>query len=120
MKFTRDHRLTRQADFRRVFSRPQVTRDDCFKVLRRGNDLPYCRLGLAVSRKACRTAVGRNRLKRLIRESFSAHQQQLASNGGLDIVVLPSPLAATICNSELRNLLRAHWKRIESPSPRSG
>ena len=51
---------------------------------------------MAVSRRASKRAVGRNRLKRIIRESFRAHQAQfadgasdeenlLAVGGGADI-----------------------------------
>ena len=48
------------------------------------NSLAYSRLGLIVAGKVVRRAVGRNRVKRLLREVFRARQQDLA---GLDLVV---------------------------------
>jgi ribonuclease P protein component len=47
------------------------------------NGLNYPRLGLIVPKKIISTAVGRNRVKRLIRESFRLNQADLA---GLDVV----------------------------------
>jgi ribonuclease P protein component len=54
-------------------------------VLATPNQLQHPRLGLAISRKVARTAVARNRIKRVIRESYRHWQQRL---GVLDIVVL--------------------------------
>ncbi len=78
-------------------------------VLARQNGLDHARLGLAISKRMIKTAVGRNRVKRQIRESFRHHQTQLA---GLDIVVLSRNAAAQASNLELRNSLQAHWERL--------
>ncbi len=109
--FPRSLRLTGPEEFRRVFSRPTVSTDRCFRVLWRRNALERPRLGLAVSRKTCPKAVGRNRLKRLVRESFRRHQVDLAREGGVDIVVLPSRYAVTQCNEALGASLERHWQR---------
>lgn len=111
-RFLRCHRLTRPTEFRDVFARPRVSQDSYFRVLHRDNAGSASRLGLAVSTKVCKHAVGRNRLKRLVRESFRHHQAVLSAHGGQDIVVLPSRQAATICNSELTASLQAHWRRV--------
>jgi ribonuclease P protein component len=47
------------------------------------NGLNYSRLGMIVPKKIIATAVARNRVKRLIRESFRLNQCELA---GLDVV----------------------------------
>ena len=111
-RFDRDARLTTQGDFRMVFARPRVSQDRCFRILYRETSRQNARLGMAVSTKVCKQAVGRNRLKRIVRESFRHHQATLAEQGGRDIVVLPSRQAATICNAELRDSLASHWHRI--------
>ncbi|HSM69217.1 MAG TPA: ribonuclease P protein component [Xanthomonadales bacterium] len=111
MKFPRQARINSKADFRRVFARPAVSRDRYFKVLSCANGLEYARLGMAVSRQNCRKATGRNRIKRLVRESFRLNQDLLASPGGLDMVVLPSALAATMCNKTLLDSLQDHWRK---------
>jgi ribonuclease P protein component len=112
MKFSRKARINTKADFRRAFSRPTVSRDRYFKVLFCANGLAHARLGMAVSRRNCRHASGRNRIKRQVRESFRLHQQQLARGGGADLVVLPTDLAATICNRSLRASLEGHWNKV--------
>lgn len=111
MKFSRKHRLITKAEYRRVFSEPVVTRDRYFRVFRRENGLAFSRLGLAVSRRVCRNATGRNRLKRLIRESFRQFRENREEARGFDFVVLPTEYAATICNRTLLESLEHHWIR---------
>jgi len=96
-----------------------MSRDGLFRVLSRPNGLSYSRLGLAVSRRVCREAAGRNRLKRVVRESFREHQCQLSGAAAQDIVVLPTPLAATISNPALFASLHKHWRQLTNPAPPS-
>lgn len=111
MKFTREVRMRSASDFRYVFARPDVIRDRYFKVLSRVNGLQVNRLGLAVSARTCRKAAGRNRLKRLIRESFRLHQTLLPSELPRDYVVLPQREAVLADNAPLLESLRRHWCR---------
>jgi ribonuclease P protein component len=113
MKLSRQARLNGAEAFGAVFSRPKVSRDAYFKVLSRANDQEINRLGMAVSRRVCAKAVGRNRLKRLIRESFREQQAWAAGQGAgvRDFVVLPSAAAAAISNAELFRSLMQHWRR---------
>lgn len=113
MRFTRKQRLGSQAEFRFVFARPKMSRDRYFRVLARENSREVCRLGMAVSRKTCKRAVQRNRLKRVIRESFRHHCEQMAAGGGFDLVVLPTAQAASICNKMLADSLREHWMNVQ-------
>lgn len=55
-------------------------------VVARPNGLPRMRLGLSVGRR-CGRAVVRNRLKRVVRESFRLAPGRML--GGLDVVVIP-------------------------------
>ena len=73
------------------------------------SDLDHPRLGLAISRKAARSAVARNRIKRHIRETFRRTQAEL---GGLDIVVTARPGVATQCGPALNAALHKLWKRL--------
>jgi len=79
-----------------------------FTVLFRPNGKDVPRLGLAISKKHCRLASGRNRLKRIVRESFRQHQESL---GGVDIVVLNQPAAQSADNQQLFASLERHWQR---------
>jgi len=67
------------------------------------------RLGFAISRQKVRLAVGRNRLRRLIRESF---RHQVAALPPVDLVVLAREAAPAAGNRELTRSLEQHWGRI--------
>ncbi|MHC4232399.1 MAG: ribonuclease P protein component [Planctomycetota bacterium] len=108
---SRKRKLTKPTEFKRVFKNPVVSSDHCFKVLARTNDKQHPRLGMAVSRQVDKRAVGRNRIKRVIRESFRHWCSVDCPN--LDIVVLPRRETATICNSRLTRSLQDHWSRLE-------
>jgi ribonuclease P protein component len=110
--FTSKQKLIKAIEFKRVFKKPVVTSDACFKVLARVGENSGPRLGMAVSRQVDKKAVGRNRIKRVIRESF--RQRFSGLNDSLDIVVLPRRETATICNRELFRSLQSHWSRLES------
>jgi len=69
---------------------------------------PFARLGLAVSRKVSRSAVQRNRIKRLVRESFRKHSPDLPA---LDIVVMARPGAAECDNPGLSTSIEALLER---------
>lgn len=105
-RLRKDNRLLDAEAFGRVFEKATRSRDNCFTVLCRSNDSTVARLGLAISKKQCKKASARNRLKRLIRESFRHHQQELA---GLDIVVMNKAAAADEKNARLLGSLEKHW-----------
>jgi len=108
-RLERRARLGNKADFRRIFERPYESADRWFTMLARPNRLGYPRLGMAISRKAAGAAVQRNRIKRVIRESFRLRQEQL---GGMDIMVIGRPGLAAQSNALLFDSLRQHWTRL--------
>ena len=112
MKFSRQSRLLKPAQFRLVFQRPTRSFDDYFRVMARANGIQQHRLGMAVSKKACAKAVGRNRIKRLVRESFRARMIEPATDHALDIVVLPTAQAAKQDNKKLDESLSIHWQKL--------
>lgn len=108
--FVRALRLTRPAEYRRVFASAARNTSRAFTVLVVPNALQHPRLGLAVSRKAAPRAVARNRIKRIIRESFRQQHREL---GDWDIVILARNAAATSSALVLRTELEQHWKRLK-------
>jgi len=87
-----------------------VSSDAWFKILARRDGGGGPRLGLAVSRQVDKRAVARNRIKRVVRESF---RQSFADSGlAVDFVVLARRESATISNRQLRRSLNSHWVRI--------
>jgi ribonuclease P protein component len=112
MKFSRQSRLLKPAEFKSVFQKPIRSSDDLFRILARANGIQRHRLGMAVSKKACPKAVGRNRIKRVVRESFRERMIGQEMNQTLDFVVLPTVTASTQCNKALDTSLQAHWQRL--------
>lgn len=72
------------------------------------------RLGLAVSRKVDRRAVGRNRIKRIVREAFREQRSQLAD---ADYVIVARPGAAACDAPQLRAALFALLRRAGALPP---
>ena len=107
--FARPQRLLTPTDFKHVFARPQRFSHQSITLLARENKLNHARLGLAISKKQLRRAVDRNRVKRLIRESFRSQQQQLV---GLDIVVMVRTNVVTLSNALIFEALNKHWQRL--------
>ncbi len=70
---------------------------------------PQSRLGIVVAKKKVRRAHERNRVKRLARESFRLHQQQLT----LDIVVMPKMGIEAVPNAELHQQLQFAWQKLQ-------
>ena len=107
--FPRQARLLSRVQYEAVFNHANCrSTDHQLTVLARRNDIPHARLGLAIGKRTGKTAVARNRIKRLVRESFRHHQTELS---GLDIIVLGRD-AAQSSNPELRASLQRHWLRV--------
>ena len=91
-----------------MFEKASRSRDKLFTVLCRENNGGIARLGLAISKKHCKKASSRNRIKRIIRESFRKNSEPLS---GIDIVVINQPAAATADNGTMSKSLQQHWQR---------
>jgi ribonuclease P protein component len=84
--------------------------DDRFFALRvKPNGLEHPRLGLAVSVKVAGSGVARNRLRRLVRESFRLNQYDLPA---VDVVVSVKFPAREAPAAGLRASLATLWKRV--------
>ncbi|MDG4549322.1 MAG: ribonuclease P protein component [Candidatus Contendobacter sp.] len=108
-RFPRRARLTGRNAFAHVFAQPVKSSDRYFTVLARPNALDHPRLGLAISRKVAPSAVARNRIKRIARDSFRHHQGWL---GGLDCVVMGRVGLVEPDNAVLFAALQRHWRRL--------
>lgn len=97
-RFPRQARVRARAEFDRVFKHGRRTASPLL-ALHLLADAQPARLGLAVSRKVDPHAVGRNRIKRVLRDAFRRLRPQLAP--GAYVVVARNP-AATSENQALR------------------
>ena len=81
--FGRQMKMRKTDEFSSVFRFRCVGGDGNLAVMAAPNSLKHARLGLIVPKRIVADAVGRNRIKRLLREAFRLRQDELA---GLDIV----------------------------------
>lgn len=108
--FARAQRLLKGAEYKAVFDGATVkVSDRHLLILAVPNHLPQPRLGLVIAKKHIKLAVERNRVKRLIRESFRLQQQNLPN---LDIVVLARKGMGELDNQSLQQLLNNSWVRL--------
>lgn len=115
--FSQRSRLSSAGAYQRVFSGAcGKSSDRNVMVLATANGLTYARLGLAISKKKTAAATVRNRIKRVVRESFRHHQESLC---GLDLVVLNNANAGLTANNELFRLLATHWNAVISQCRKS-
>lgn len=82
-------------------------------------DAVVARLGVAVSKKVDKRAVGRNRIKRLARECFRRQRDSLPAG---DYVLIAQPGAKTLDNPMLREQFLQLLERARSlkPTPAPG
>lgn len=105
-KFSRAMRMNSPRDFSRVFRQAKRTSGSGLTILTAENSVGYPRLGLAVAKKHLKLATRRNRLKRIVRESFSQRQLTFAN---IDIVVLTRSDITRRDSEEIWAALERHW-----------
>jgi len=96
-RFPRSARVRAKPDFDRIFQHGRRTALPVLALHWLPSDVP-ARLGLAVSRKVDKNAVGRNRIKRVLRDTFRRLREQLAAG---DFVVVARPPARQASGPEL-------------------
>ena len=108
--FPRHVRLLNAGDYQSVFNdtSTKVFAGE-FLLLARKRDDDQARLGLIVSKKTDKRAVGRNRIKRLVRDSFRHHKTPLS---GLDIVFLARQGIKELENADLHKRLDKAWDQL--------
>jgi len=106
--FGRLKKMRKTDEFSSVFRFRCVRAVPGLDLLAAPNGLDYPRLGLIVPKKIIATAVGRNRVKRLIRECFRLHQGEL---GGLDVV---ARIKSKVEETELNDALQLGLKQCKS------
>ena len=92
-----------------MFRRSQRSTDKWITVLARRNGKASARLGLAISKKFCRKAVDRNRIKRMVRESFRHNKISLR---GLDLVIVGRKRPEKNERCLFTQSLRHHWQVV--------
>ncbi len=108
-QFSRELRLLTPSHFTYVFNDAIPAVSPAFTILARHNNEPAPRLGITLSKKRIRKAVQRNRIKRLIRESFRHRKHALPC---VDIIVVGKSGADGMSNEEIYAQLDKLWRKL--------
>lgn len=104
-----ERRLRRKSDFDGAYARGRRSGNAFFGVTARRNEAGQPRLGMAVGLRAAGSSVERNRIRRIIRESFRLHQHEIPA---VDIVVSARDRARHAPGQALRASLAELWRRV--------
>jgi ribonuclease P protein component len=108
--FSRELRLLTPADFESVFNNsPQRAVSPQLTLLAISNSLKHPRVGFVIPKKKVRTAVERNRIKRIIRENIRHLQYKLPD---IDIVAIAKNGIDKLPNEELHLLVKGLCKTV--------
>ncbi len=108
--FPREVRLLSAKQYSYVFADARRFGNQSFTLLVRLNDQAHPRLGLAIAKKSAKRAVDRNRIKRLLRESFRNKQHQLPP---IDIIAMCRPAAVQLSNEQILRQLEKQWRYMQ-------
>ena len=108
--FRPEQRIRNSAGFQAVFDSPNCkVAVPQYLVLIRANQQNQSRLGFVIARKKIRFAVNRNRIKRVVRNSFRLHQYDLPT---VDVVFIARQGLDKLSNSELASALVKTWQQV--------
>jgi ribonuclease P protein component len=120
--FSRQRRLLNASDFRRVFDQADFKiSDQHLLILARPSLDENSRLGLVIAKKGIKLAVHRNRVKRVMRDSFRTLCTQ--ANGfspPLDLVILSRKGLGELDNATLHRLINKQWTRLRKKMAQTG
>jgi ribonuclease P protein component len=113
-------RVQKGGDFQRAYRQGARARGATLALVVYPNGLGYSRLGLSVGRAIWKSAVRRNRIRRIFREAFRLSYAELPV--GVDVIMIPAAprlvpeLADT--RAELVSLSHKAEKRASDPTRR--
>jgi ribonuclease P protein component len=114
--FSRELRLLTPTHFEYVFRNAIPSVSPQLTLLARYNNSDNPRLGITLAKKRVKHAHDRNRLKRVIRESFRLQRHSFPN---IDIVVVGKTGLDKLSNQELFSLLSKLWKKLASRCEKS-
>jgi ribonuclease P protein component len=107
--FRGEYRIRKTDEFSSVFAFRKTLRGRHFDMLHRPNSLATARLGVVIAKKFVRSAVGRNLIRRIVRESFRLSRMKLPQR---DIVVRVSARMDTLDRQALRKEIDELFARL--------
>ena len=119
LRFPRAYRIRAGSTFSHVYRTGRRARGESLIVVGAENNLGHPRLGLSVGKKIWKSAVKRNRIRRVFRESFRLVASELPP---LDFVLIPAasglkPNTSETCLELVRLAAKVQRKLSEAKSP---
>lgn len=109
--FSKAHRLKTKTEIDFVFSKAKKLGNQSFLLLYRENTLSNARLGIIIAKKKVPKAHDRNRLKRIIRETF----RNTCNLRNVDIIFLARLGLTNIDNATLSTDLKSELNKLKAP-----
>ncbi|EAS47875.1 ribonuclease P protein component [marine gamma proteobacterium HTCC2207] len=107
--FGKNRRLLKSSDYTEVFDNNSVrVAHPNLLILSQPNGTETSRLGLVIGKKNVPTAVARNKIKRVVRETFRLTELPVA----VDLVFLARKDLGKLSSAELAALIRQSWGRL--------
>lgn len=107
--FPSELRLKNKQQFKKIFHDAKRLTGNYFTVFLKANALNHPRLAIIITKRSVRNAVDRNRLRRIIKESFRLHQYVVS---GYDVLIIASKDINQLTNKELTQCLAKQWQRL--------
>jgi ribonuclease P protein component len=107
--FSKNYRLSNSSEFQKVFDKNDLKISNAnLLILALSSEKKNSRLGLVIGKKNVKTAVGRNKVKRVVRETFRKN----AFKPSLDVIVIARRGLANLTADQLNLLLNESWCRL--------
>jgi ribonuclease P protein component len=107
--FGKNRRLLKSSDYTEIFDNNSVrVAHPNLLILSQPNGTETSRLGLVIGKKNVPTAVARNKIKRVVRETFRLTELPVA----VDLVFLARKDLGKLSSAELAALIRQSWGRL--------
>ena len=108
-RFQKSSRLLDSLAYQNVFAANKSFHHQGFTILARKSAGTSPRLGLAISKKQIRRAVDRNKVKRIVRETF---RLGIEKNLPVDLVVLAKSRVLQLDNKKMITTLEQQWCKV--------
>ncbi|CAL4317674.1 Ribonuclease P protein component [Buchnera aphidicola (Thelaxes suberi)] len=106
--YPRELRLLTPIQFKKVFKKSYKVTNKELIILGKPNSLLFPRLGISISKKKIKYATIRNKVKRLIKESFRILQHNLMH---MDFIVIIKQFSIFLKNNIFFNKINKLWNR---------
>ncbi len=108
--FPRSNRLTGKAQISNVFNNAKKIKTPFFTLFFCENNLPFPRVAIVIKKSFVAHAVQRNKIKRIVKESFRLHKHQIKA---CDIIFYAYTNINKLTPEKLKQWLEKSWHQIK-------